>query len=341
VPRDIAIEIPELAVARLVYVSDTDPGISRRRAGRAFSYRDPDGRVVRDAAVLARIRSLVIPPAYTQVWICAQAHGHLQATGLDKRGRKQYRYHPRWRQVRDETKFARLAAFGRALPALRARCDRDLADTGLSRRKVLAAIVRLLETTLVRVGNEAYVEANGSYGLTTLRKRHADVAGTKITFEFRAKSGREHRIGLRNRRLARIVRSCQELPGHRLFQYVDDAGTRHPIGSDDVNAYLKEAMGEDFTAKDFRTWAATLLAAGTLAGLELPQAETAVTRLLAACIAEVAGILGNTPAVCRKCYIHPGVVQAWRDGRLDRRLARPDLEHAAREAAILKLLDTL
>jgi DNA topoisomerase-1 len=224
---------------------------------------------------------------------------------------------------------------------LRAQCDRDLADTGLSKRKVLAAVVRLLETTLVRVGNEAYAAANGSYGLTTLRKRHADVVGTKITFEFRAKSGKEHRVGMRSRRLARIVRRCQDLPGHRLFQYVDEAGARHPIGSDDVNAYLQEATGEEFSAKDFRTWAATLLAAATLAALELPPTDAAANRLLATCVAEVARVLGNTPAVCRKCYIHPGVMQAWSDGLLDRRLGQPDLDLAARETAILKLLDRL
>lgn len=341
-PRDaVPSQIAELSIARLAYVCDSDPGITRRRCGRSFSYRDPDGRTVRDPAVLARIRSLAIPPAYVQVWICVRPHGHLQATGIDTRGRKQYRYHPRWREVRDEAKFSRMAAFGRALPALRAQCERDLAEPGLSKRKVIATIVRLLETTLVRVGNEEYATANDSYGLTTLRKRHADVSGTRITFEFRAKSGKQHRVGLRHRRLARIVRQCQDLPGHRLFQYLDETGTRHPVASDDVNAYLQEAMGEAFTAKDFRTWAGTLLAAASLAGTPTPQNVTAGKQAIAACIAAVARTLGNTPPVCRKCYVHPAVLEAYIGGTLDPALARAAANLAAGEAAILRFLDRL
>lgn len=341
VPRDTpdSIPMPELALARLVYVGDSDPGIARHRAGRHFTYRGPDGRTVKDAVVLDRIRSLAIPPAYAKVWICVRPNGHLQATGIDARGRKQYRYHPRWRAVRDEAKFARMAHFGRALPALRQQCDRDLADSGLSKRKVLAAVVRLLETTLMRVGNEEYAAANNSYGLTTLRKRHADVTGTKITFEFRAKSGKHHRLGLRNHRLARIVRACQELPGHRLFQYIGDDGARHPITSDDVNGYLKEAMGEDFTAKDFRTWAGTLLAAAILAAKPRGDSATACRQIVNACIADVASVLANTPAVCRKCYVHPAVVQAWQDGVLSARLGQAGLDLPAREAALLKFLE--
>jgi len=342
VPRDTpdTIPLPELALARLVHVSDSDPGITRRRAGRSFSYCDPDGQPVRDPAVLDRIRSLTIPPAYRDVWICRRPHGHLQATGIDKRGRKQYRYHPRWREVRDEAKFARMASFGRALPALRKQCDGDLADSGLSKRKVLAAVVRLLETTLMRVGNEEYATANDSYGLTTLRKRHADVNGTRITFEFRAKSGKHHRLGFRHRRLARIVRACQELPGHRLFQYVGDDGVRHPISSDDVNAYLKEAMGDDFTAKDFRTWAGTLLAAAILSARPKADSATACKQIINACIADVARVLANTPAVCRKCYVHPAVVQAWQDGTLGTKLGQAGLDLSAREAALLKFLES-
>ncbi len=340
VPRDSVPDQPaELAAARLLYVSDADPGITRRRAGRGFAYRSPDGGAVRDPATLARIRSLAIPPAYEKVWICTRPHGHLQATGFDKRGRKQYRYHPRWRQIRDEAKFSRLAAFGRALPALRRQCARDLETSGLGKPKVLAALVRLLETTLIRIGNEEYAASNGSFGLTTLRKRHADVSGARIRFEFRAKSGKQHRVGLQSRRLARIVRSCQELPGHRLFQYIDEAGELHPLSSDDVNAWLQAATGEEFTAKDFRTWAGTLLAAAVLAANPATGVKTVDQRRLTECIREVARILGNTPAVCRKCYIHPTVTEAWLSGALDPRLARPDATLADREALLLKLLD--
>ncbi|MGE0717320.1 MAG: DNA topoisomerase IB [Alphaproteobacteria bacterium] len=300
----------------LVFSSDDEPGIRRIRAGRGFTYRHSDGSPVRDAATLARIRSLVIPPAYTDVWICADPKGHLQATGLDVRGRRQYRYHPRWREVRDAAKFAKMAEFGRALPVIRRRVTRDLGERGLTKRKVVAGVVRLLDRTLARVGNDRYAKENGSFGLTTLRKRHARARGDKVVLEFRGKSGRLHASELRDPRVARLVRSCAELPGHRLFQYVDDAGQRHAVGSADVNAYLQEVAGEDFTAKDFRTWAATALAAGRLAAAARGLSQTAARRVVADCIREVARALANTPAVCRKCYVHPGVVTAYLDGRL-------------------------
>jgi DNA topoisomerase I len=246
--------------AGLRYVSDAMPGILRRRAGKAFSYRGPDGGLIKERAELVRIRRLAIPPAWTGVWICRYANGHLQATGRDARGRKQYRYHPEWRAVRDAAKFDRMLAFAKALPRLRARIAEDQARRGLPREKVLATVVRLLEVTLIRVGNQEYARDNGSYGLTTLRDRHVDFEGVRLIFEYRGKGGKQHRISLRDRRLARIVRSCQELPGQHLFQYVDEDGQRQPVDSADVNAYLQEITGEPFTAKDFRTWAGTVLA---------------------------------------------------------------------------------
>ncbi|MGO4125363.1 DNA topoisomerase IB [Inquilinus sp. YAF38] len=326
----------------LHYVSDTEPGIRRRRSGKGFAYRMPDGSPVRDRETLARIRKLAIPPAYTDVWICLDPLGHLQATGRDERGRKQYRYHPRWKEVRDEAKYGRMVAFGRALPRIRKRVDADLAERGLTRTKVLAAIVRLLETTLIRVGNDEYAKANKSFGLTTLRKRHADVEGGAVYFEFRGKSGKQYRTGFRDRRIARIIRSCQDLPGYRLFQYVGDDGERHAVGSDDVNQYLREISGQDFTAKDFRTWAGTLFAARLLSAAdpEAPPSKAAVAR----CIKEVSAQLGNTPAVCRACYVHPEVVEAFLDGRLATTLRWPpgdDAEGRRGEAALLRFLKKL
>ncbi|MBW8725043.1 MAG: DNA topoisomerase IB [Inquilinus limosus] len=327
----------------LRYVSDTDPGISRRRSGTGFAYRMPDGSPVRDRETLARIRKLAIPPAYTEVWICLDPRGHLQASGRDQRGRKQYRYHPRWKAARAETKYNRMVAFGRALPRIRKRVDADLAQRGLTRNKVLAAIVRLLEATLIRIGNDEYAKTNKSFGLTTLRKRHVDVEGGAVRFEFKAKSGRLHRAAFRDRRIARIVRSCQDLPGHRLFQYVDDEGERHSVGSEEVNAYLREIAGQDFTAKDFRTWAGTLLAAQILAtetDPEAPPTKAAVVR----CIEQVAVQLGNTPAVCRACYVHPGVVGAFLDGDLAATLRWPpgdDPDGRRGEAALLRFLKRL
>ncbi|MGO4723006.1 MULTISPECIES: DNA topoisomerase IB [unclassified Inquilinus] len=335
---------PEEARANgLRYVSDADPGIRRRRAGKGFAYRLPDGTALRDPKVLKRIASLAIPPAYTDVWICPDPRGHIQATGRDQRGRKQYRYHPRWKEARAETKYGRMVAFGRALPRIRKRVDADLAERGLTRAKVLAAIVRLLEATLIRIGNDEYARTNKSFGLTTLRKRHVDVEGGAIRFEFKAKSGVLHRSAFHDRRIARIVRSCQDLPGHRLFQYVDDAGERQAVGSDEVNQYLREIAGQDFTAKDFRTWAGTLLAAQLLSADPDPEAaptKAAVVR----CIEQVAVQLGNTPAVCRACYVHPGVVSAYLDGRLATTLRWPpgdDPDGRRGEAALLRFLKRL
>lgn len=303
--------------AGLRYVTDTQPGIQRLKKGKGFAYRGPDGSWIRDEAVLARIRKLAIPPAYRDVWICPSPHGHLQATGRDARGRKQYRYHPDWRQERDQTKFDRMAAFGEALPVLRARAERDLKDdtapVSLPRTKVLAILVRLLDTTLVRVGNEEYAKANKSYGLTTLRDQHATIKGGTLRLSFRGKSGVRHQVTVDNPRVARIVRQCQALPGHELFQYEEEDGTAHTIGSADVNDYLREITGEQFTAKDFRTWHASVHALDLLRKVRLGQwaTEGSTNRqasLLLAVLREVAGRLGNTAAVCRKSYVHPQVL---------------------------------
>jgi len=336
-------------VAGLRYVSDAGDGIRRRRAGAGFVYVDAQGRRVRDPETLQRIRSLVVPPAWRDVWICASAHGHIQAVGRDARGRKQYRYHPRWRAVRDETKYTRMLAFARALPRIRARVDADLARRGLPRAKVLATVVRLLETTLIRVGNEEYARANNSFGLTTLRGRHVDVDGPEVRFEFRGKGGKSHAVGVRDPRVARIVRRLHELPGQELFQYVDDDGARRTLDSADVNAYLREIGADDFTAKDFRTWAGTVLAALALAEVRRFRTVREARRNVGRAIERVAARLGNTPAICRKGYVHPGIVDAYLDGvtigrtlrsvdaaegvvlgLLQRRLARP--AHAARAA---------
>ncbi len=287
----------------------------RKRCGRGFVYYLPSGERVRDAVVLARARSLAIPPAWREVWVCIDAGGHLQATGRDARGRKQYRYHPEWRQVRDADKFARMAAFGAALPRLRRRVARDLARPGLGRRRVLATVVRLLEATLMRVGNEEYARANRSYGLTTLRDRHVALTRDAIRIECRGKHGIVQRARVDDARLAAIVRRCRELPGQTLFQYLDEAGERHAVDSGDVNDYLREAMGEGFTAKDFRTWFASLEALERLDG-HRPASVTEGRRMVAEVVREVAGRLGNTPAICRKCYVHPAVIEAYLDGRL-------------------------
>jgi DNA topoisomerase-1 len=305
----------EVKAAGLRHVSDQDPGISRRRAGTGFSYRRPDGSQI-DETTLDRIRALAIPPAWTDVWICPSPRGHIQATGRDQKGRKQYRYHDRWRQVRDENKYDRLIAFGRALPKLRARVERDLKKRGLNRDRVLAAVVRLMEMTLIRVGNEEYAKQNKSFGLTTLRDRHARIHGAKAVFEFRGKSGKLHRTGIRDRRLARIVKACQDLPGQRLFQYIDDDGEQRSVESADVNAYLREAMGEDFSAKDFRTWAGTVSAARALALAPECASAAEAKRNINTCVKAVAGLLGNTAAVCRKAYIHPAVMTAYEEGAL-------------------------
>jgi DNA topoisomerase I len=306
--------------AGLRYVTDSMPGIRRRRAGKGFSYRASDGRLITDRAELARFKWLAIPPAWTSVWICPDPKGHLQATGFDSRGRKQYRYHPDWRTIRDVAKFDRMLAFAQALPRIRARVAEDQGRRGLPREKVLATIVHLLEVTLIRVGNREYARANGSYGLTTFRDRHVDFGGTELVFEYRGKGGKLHRISVRDRRLTRIVRSCKELPGQHLFQYLDESGERRAIGSADVNAYLEEITGQQFTAKDFRTWAGTVLAALALSITEAFDSEAAAKRNVARAIEQVAAQLGNTVAVCRKSYIHPDVVECYLDGTLLRHL---------------------
>jgi DNA topoisomerase-1 len=337
--RRIALDPGEAAdAAQLRYVSDSRPGIQRLRHGRAFRYAGLDGQAVRDLLTLRRIRSLAIPPAWTQVWICPVAHGHIQAVGRDARGRKQYRYHVRWRAVRDEAKFDRVLQFGRALPAIRERVGKDLERPGLPREKVLASVVRLLETSLIRVGNVEYARDNGSYGLTTLRSRHVTVEGARVRFEFRGKGGKPHTVDVSDRRLAAVVRRCQDLPGHELFQYLDEEGQRQAIDSADVNAYLREIGGEEFTAKDFRTWGGTVLAACALAG---PTEEGDARRRLTAAIGQVAARLGNTPTICRKCYIHPDVVAAHLNGSLGAGLrGRPGGGLSAEEWAVLRLLES-
>jgi DNA topoisomerase-1 len=309
-------------LAHLRYVNDHDPGIRRLRAGKGFRYVGPDGKAIRDRETVRRIRALAIPPAWTDVWVCPSPDGHIQATGKDARGRKQYRYHPRWREVRDEAKYGRTIAFGLALPALRRRLKRNLALPGLPRDKVLAAVVRLLETTLIRVGNEEYVRENRSYGLTTMRDRHVEIQGGTIHFEFRGKAGIRHAIDLEDRRLARIVQRCQDVPGQELFQYLDEKGDRHAIDSADVNEYLRRVTGQEFTAKDFRTWAGTVLAARALQEFQAFDSKAQAKRNVVAAIERVAKRLGNTKAICRKCYVHPAVIEAYMDGWLVEGLSR-------------------
>jgi DNA topoisomerase-1 len=310
------------AEAGLRYVSDESPGIGRRRSGKGFSYGAPGGGTVKDAATLGRIRSLAIPPAWTQVWICPHPQGHIQATGRDARGRKQYRYHPRWREVRDAAKYDRLLAFARALPSLRARVDADMARPGLPREKVLATVVHLLERTLIRVGNDDYARQNDSYGLTTLKNRHAKVEGGELRFVFKGKGGRSWRLSLRDRRIARIVRACQELPGQELFQYRDDEGETRDVTSADVNAYLREITDADVTAKDFRTWAGTVLASLALREFEQVDSQAAAKRNIRAAIERVSSRLGNTPTICRKCYVHPAVLDGYLAGSLAEEIGR-------------------
>jgi DNA topoisomerase-1 len=303
------------AVAGLRYVADLEPGIRRRACGAGFAYSAPDGKRLRDPQTLQRIRLLAIPPAWQDVWICSAEDGHIQATGRDARGRKQYIYHHDWTAVRDANKFARMRAFGKALPVIRRRVAADLGLPGIPRQKVLATVVRLLDSTLIRVGNEQYARSNGSYGLTTLRARHVDVAGTEIQFHFRGKGGVVHRVVVAEPRLARVLRRLLDLPGQELFRYAGDDGALHPIDSGDVNEYLRAIGGDDFTAKDFRTWYATHAA---LRGLEKctaaskTQARAEVKRILC----EVAGKLGNTPAICRKSYVHPAVIASFLAGEL-------------------------
>jgi DNA topoisomerase-1 len=292
------------------------PGITRHKARKGFDYRSPDGEFVRDIATLKRIRSLVIPPAWTAVWICPYPNGHIQAIGRDKRGRKQYRYHPRWREVRDESKYGKMLVFGRVLPAIRARVEADLRRGGLSRERVLAAAVRLIEVTFFRIGNAEYARANKSYGLTTLRDRHVEIDGSRIHLSFRGKRGIHHETDINDRRLARIIKDCRDLPGYELFQYIDEEGDRHTIDSADVNDYLREISGEEITAKDFRTWAATNLAALALQEFELFDTEAKRKRAVVRAVEKVAKHLGNTPAICRRCYIHPAIFDGYLDGTL-------------------------
>ena len=331
--------------AGLRYTTDASPGIRRIRRGRAFTYVDADGKRVRAATELARIRALVIPPAWIDVWICPDPRGHLQATGRDARGRKQYRYHPKWRVVRDETKYDRVIGFAKALPVIRRTTSGHLRRQGLPREKVLATVVQLLEKTLIRVGNDEYARSNRSYGLTTMRDGHVEVKGPRLRFSFRGKSGVEHEIDLTDRRLAKIVRQCRDLPGYELFQYVDENGARQTVGSEEVNAYLKDITGQDLTSKDFRTWAGTVLAAQLLRELEAFTSNAQARRNILAVVDMVAKRLGNTKAVCRKCYIHPAVFDAYLDGSMleaieqrARKVSRAVDRLTSGEAAVLRLL---
>jgi DNA topoisomerase-1 len=302
--------------AGLRYTTDAKPGLARKRAGKGFRYVGPDGETVRNPETLRRIRSLVIPPAWKDVWITTDPRGHLQATGRDARGRKQSRYHPRWRAIRDETKYERMLLFGDALRRIRKRVEEHLGLRGLPREKVLATVVRLMDSTLIRVGNDEYAKENKSYGLTTMRRKHVKVNGSQLVFRFHGKSGVRHEVGVQDRRLARIVRQCQELPGYELFEYLDADGQAHTIDSTDVNEYLREISGGEFTAKDFRTWAGTVLAWMALREFEPFESETQAKKNLVQAIKEVARRLGNTPAVCRKCYLHPGVLECYLEGSL-------------------------
>jgi DNA topoisomerase I len=342
-PEVVSDPVESAQAAGLRYVSDTMPGIRRKKAGKGFTYVAQDGKTIRDAKELARIRSLAIPPAYTDVWICPTANGHIQATGRDARGRKQYRYHPKWREVRDETKFGRMLAFSEVLPRIRKRVERDLSRPGLPREKVLATVVRLLECTRIRVGNDEYARANRSFGLTTLQDRHVEISGAKLRFEFRGKSGKMHEVSLNDRRLARIVHRCQALPGEDLFQYVDDEEVRQTVGSGDVNDYIKEISGEEFTAKDFRTWAGTIMAVAALtkAGKWSSQRQAKSNVLRA--IDQVSEQLNNTRAVCRKYYVHPAVFETYLAGTMlkilhngTKEAAKTDLD--SEEAAVVRLL---
>lgn len=327
--------VPEIPDG-LSWCNDDQPGLSRRRSGKGFSYRDRDGQPIRDTRTLDRIRALAIPPAWTEVWICPRANGHIQATGRDLKGRKQYRYHPDWTRHAANAKFDRLSDFARALPKLRERVEHDLSRRGLGRDKVLATAVRLLEITLIRVGNAEYARQNRSFGLTTLHKRHLEVDGAALTFEFRGKSGKDHRVSVRDQRLARAMRMLEGLPGQHLFKYRDAQGDLHPVTSDDVNAYIRDAMGEQFSAKDFRTWAGTVSAARALREMEPPTSTADARRKITVCVKAVAGLLGNTPAVCRAAYVHPRVLEGFAAGTLAEAL--PGSEAKAFEPALIRLL---
>ena len=332
--------------AGLVYVTDDSPGIHRRRNGKGFVYVDDKGKTITDDETLIRIRHLAIPPAYKDVWICANPRGHIQAVGRDDRGRKQYRYHEKWREVRDENKYGRMIQFAKALPKIRQIVAGHLKLPGLPREKVLAAVVKFMETTLIRVGNDEYAKNNHSFGLTTLQDRHAKISRGKVHLEFRGKSGVEHEFDVEDPRLAQIAKQCQDLPGQELFQYLDENGKVCDIGSSDVNDYLREISGEDFTAKDFRTWAGTVLAAAALKELEKFDSRAQAKKNIVRAVEVVASKLGNTKAVCRKCYIHPEILNAYMDGQLIENLAKKaeKLQRSAgtklrsEEAAVLALL---
>jgi DNA topoisomerase I len=339
---DTSASVESAAAAGLRYVSDEGPGIRRKHAGSGFTYLGPDGKRITDPAVLRRVKHLAIPPAWTDVWICPNPNGHIQATGRDARGRKQYLYHARWREVRDAAKYERLVAFGEALPRIREQVENDLRRRGIPREKVLAAVVKLLEETSIRVGNEEYRRQNGSVGLTTMSDDNAHFEGNRLRFEFRGKSGKQHSVELNDKRLARIVKRCQDVPGQELFQYLDEDGERHAIGSSDVNQYLREISGSDFTAKDFRTWNGTVLAMRYLKVCEAPASATEGKRTVSAAIKSVARELGNTPAVCRKAYVHPVVLNAYTEGFLEpeARLVQvtPALGLSKEEQCVLGLL---
>jgi DNA topoisomerase I len=322
--------------AGLRYVSDEQPGYTRKRKGDDFEYFDTDGKKITDETRLLRIRRLAIPPAYTDVWICPSANGHIQATGRDARGRKQYRYHERWREVRDENKYDRMVVFAKALPKIRRRVNRDLKRRGLPREKVLATVVQLLERTFIRVGNQEYAKENKSFGLTTMRSHHVDVTATKLKFRFRGKSGKPHEVDVTDRRLAKIIRQLQDLPGQDIFQYVDEEGEVRDVTSQDVNEYLREITGEDFTAKDFRTWAGTVLAAMALNAQDAFKNKTQAKKNIKDAISAVAKILGNTPAVCRKCYVHPAVLETYLDGATIEGLKKKTKETLERKAGDLR-----
>jgi DNA topoisomerase-1 len=312
----IADPVEAAHAAGLRYFTDARPGIRRKHAGKHFSYIAPNGDRIHDKETLARVRSLAIPPAWTDVWICPSPKGHIQATGRDAKGRKQYRYHPRWREVRDETKYTRMIAFAEMLPIIREATDRELSLRNLSREKVLATVVRLLDATAIRVGNEEYARANQSFGLTTLRTNHVDVQGSEIHFHFRGKSGKEHVVDVRDRRLARAMQRLHDLPGQEVFQYIGDDGELQSVDSGDVNDYLRQVTGENVTAKDFRTWHGTVGAAEALyrAGAYASEREAKHNVVLA--VEQAADLLGNTPSICRKSYVHPAVIDAYMDGSL-------------------------
>jgi DNA topoisomerase-1 len=328
---DIAAPVASAKAAGLRYVSDTMPGIRRKRAGKHFSYIGLDGKPIHDKKELERIRTIGIPPAWTNVWICPNPRGHIQATGRDAKGRKQYRYHTQWRKIRDETKYDRMVDFGKALPHIREHVAHDLALAGMPREKILAAVVRLLDRTSIRVGNEEYARENGSFGLTTMRNDHVDVEGSEIQFHFRGKGGKEHTIDIKDRQLARIVKKCQDLPGHELFEYIDENKELRTIESDDVNEYLRQISGHDFTAKDFRTWAGTVTATCALQDLGEYESQTQAKKNVVRAIEVAAQHLGNTPTICRKSYVHPEVIDAYLNGALLEALDQHN-EHAIQQA---------